>query len=103
MGSKLDAICPYCDFHYRDLRTGYTYQNIYEMFWVYDDDPSTWRYKRRHTILGKWHQLKMEMWQEHVDACSGEAKIKREYVEPTMDEVLLALKGERGKDQTVPF
>ena len=28
------------------------------MFWTDSEDSNQWRYKRRHTILGKWHQIK---------------------------------------------
>lgn len=71
MGSKLNMECSYCGFQYRNLRTGLTYQQVYEMLWSYNDDPSTWRYKRRHTVLGKWHQLKLELWAEHVEGCAA--------------------------------
>ena len=39
------------------------------MFWTDSEDSNQWRYKRRHTILGKWHQIKKEMWQEHLYMC----------------------------------
>lgn len=62
-------VCPVCELVYDDFRTGFTYQDIYGMLWSASDDPSTWRYKRRHTILGLWHQIKKEMWRDHVADC----------------------------------
>jgi len=59
---------------YQDFRTGFTYADVYSLLWVGDDDPAAWRYKRRHTILGKWHQMKLEMWSEHIEACDGETE-----------------------------
>lgn len=31
------------------------------------DDTSKWKYKRRRTILGKWHQIKRELWRYHTE------------------------------------
>lgn len=74
MASQFDAICPVCGFSYRrDLRTGLTYAEVFELLWSYHEDPDTWRYKRRHTVLGKWHQIKMELWEQHVAACNAQA------------------------------
>lgn len=41
------------------------------MFWTDSDDPADWVYKRRRTVLGKWHQIKRELWDEHLDMCEG--------------------------------
>ena len=62
-----DEKCPHCGIKYRDFHTGLRYVDVY--CWMMDNetDPSKWRYKRRHTILGKWHQHKMEMWKFHTE------------------------------------
>jgi hypothetical protein len=39
------------------------------MLWVGNPDYSKWRYKRRRTVLGLWHQIKKSMWDEHVLIC----------------------------------
>jgi hypothetical protein len=44
--------------NYDDFRTGLTYHDVYMMLWDR-------KYKRRHTVLGKWHQIKLEMWDEY--------------------------------------
>ena len=66
-----DDECPECGLRYRDLRTGLTYEDVFLMFWRGPDDPSQWRYKKRHTVLGKWHQIKREMWAQHLSECEG--------------------------------
>lgn len=63
--------CPHCGLQYADFRTGLTYQDVYDMYWSGSDDPSDWKYKRRGTILGKWHQLKLEMWKRHLEGCEA--------------------------------
>jgi len=42
------------------------------------DDPKDWRYKRRRTVLGFWHQLKRDMYEEacnrgYLDTLKGKA------------------------------
>lgn len=55
---------------YHKFRTGLTYQDVSDMVWSYQDDPATWpkakATKRRPTVLGKWHQIKLEMYQEYL-------------------------------------
>lgn len=69
MGSKWEDICPYCGARYSKFRTGLTFAQVREMLFVYSDDPVDWGYKRRHIVLGKWCQIKQEMWQEHLECC----------------------------------
>ena len=66
--------CPYCELEYGDFRTGLTYRDVYEMLWSGSEDPEDWTYKRRHTILGKWHQLKQELWELHLEMCRRQAE-----------------------------
>lgn len=51
---------------YDDFRTGLTFADVRQMLWSYDPDPSTWRHKRRHTVLGLWRQIKREMYDEFL-------------------------------------
>lgn len=62
-----DAKCPYCGLRYRELRTGLTYSEVYLWYLSGSDDSREWKYKRRRTILGKWHQHKLELWAHHKD------------------------------------
>ena len=71
-----DEMCPACGLKYRELHTGLTYQDVFLMLWVPDTpekptDASGWRYKKRNTVLGKWHQIKQEMWCHHLTECQG--------------------------------
>lgn len=58
---------------YDEFRTGLSFREVRQMLWVNNDDPKTWRYKRRHTVLGFWHQLKQQLWSQYLDAIDGEA------------------------------
>lgn len=65
-----DEQCPHCGTSYAEFRTGLTYADVFVMLWSPEDDPSTWQYKRRRTVLGKWHQIKREWWKYHLsDGC----------------------------------
>lgn len=62
--------CPHCGLTYKNLRTGYCYTDIYEMLWSSNPDPATWRYKGRHSVLGFWHEIKLTMWEYHLEECA---------------------------------
>ena len=66
--------CPYCGLDYDEMRTGLTYSDVYLLFWKGTEDSTQWVNKRRHTILGRWHQIKMEMWEEHLYFCEQQAE-----------------------------
>jgi len=52
---------------YDDFRTGLDFRTVRQMLRVGSDDPRDWRYKRRHTVLGLWHQLKQQLYAEYLD------------------------------------
>lgn len=52
---------------YEDFRTGLTFGTVRQMLWVGSDDPKDWRYKRRGTVLGFWHQIKLQLYAEYED------------------------------------
>lgn len=52
---------------YDQFRTGLTFREVRNMLWVHSDDPSDWKYKRRRTVLGFWHQLKQQLWARYLD------------------------------------
>jgi hypothetical protein len=64
-----DQRCPVCGVTYGNFRTGLSYQDVFERLKDYSEDPSDWTYKRRGTVLGKWHQYKQELWKHHLDEC----------------------------------
>lgn len=59
--------CPSCGGTYGRFRTGMRYCEVYAMLIDNHEDTRLWKYKRRRTILGKWHQIKRELWRYHVD------------------------------------
>ena len=61
-----DEKCPHCGIKYRLFRTGFTYREVKLMAWDNSDDPKQWTYKRRGTVLGRWHAIKQELWAKHI-------------------------------------
>jgi len=55
--------------HYDAFRTGFTFGCVRSLMWSWSDDPAQWRYKTRRLVLGFWHQLKQDMWKQHVNEC----------------------------------
>ena len=52
---------------YDDFRTGLTFRIVKRLMFDNHDDRSRWKYKRRHTVLGAWHELKLQMWHQMWD------------------------------------
>jgi len=50
---------PYCDF-----RTGLTFRDVYWMV-------AARRWKSRHTVLGKWHEVKLAMYHEYLETAAA--------------------------------
>lgn len=60
--------CPHgCGLTYKKLRTGLQYDDVYELLKDHSEDKNDWTYKRRHTVLGKWFEIKQSMWDEHCN------------------------------------
>lgn len=66
--------CPVCGIKYLNFRTGLDYRTIFDWLRVESLDPADWTYKRRGTILGRWHQEKQTMWKTHLESCEYEAR-----------------------------
>ncbi len=64
-----DEPCAFCGVKYREFRTGLTYRDVFMMHWSYDEDTSTWQYKTRRKVLGRWFAYKQEMWKMHKYEC----------------------------------
>jgi hypothetical protein len=62
---------------YDSFRTGLRYRDVYAMLWSGDPDPSTWRYKRRRTVLGHWRQIKQQLYAEYLDRFESEQERRR--------------------------
>jgi hypothetical protein len=66
--------CPICGQVYERLRTGLTYRKVRALLWTGDPDSSKWKYKRRATVLGLWHSIKLDLWAEHLAMCEANAE-----------------------------
>jgi len=62
--------CPVCGLKYKNLQTGLCYDEVFQMLWRTSEDSKEWRYKRRRTVLGLWHQIKQEYWKQHKEMCN---------------------------------
>ena len=47
---------------YQEFRTGYSYADIYQML-RYECEQGKRRHVTRHTVLGKWHEIKLSMFE----------------------------------------
>jgi len=65
---------------YEQFRCAYlkTYQDVYRSLMDCSDNPEDWKYKRRHTILGYWHMIKLEEWAHHKVDCAEAARYDQE-------------------------
>jgi len=50
---------------YQKFRTGLTFKDVRQMLWSYSDDSKDWPQVTRHTVLGKWRELKLAMWEDY--------------------------------------
>ncbi len=64
-------MCDKCGLTYDRFRTGLTYADIQDQFWRPEEEPSKWVNKSRHTYLGRWHEIKLKMWEQHIAECRG--------------------------------
>lgn len=49
---------------YAQFRTGVTFTEARRMLWSSNDDSTTWKYKRRGSVLGFMRAIKLAMWDE---------------------------------------
>lgn len=62
-----------CGCLYEEHRTGLTFPEVRKMMWRASDDSKDWRQKRRHSVLGFWRELKLQLWDMlhgHCEAAS---------------------------------
>lgn len=53
---------------YDKFTTGYTYREISDMIWYQSDWHAAHHTRRRHTVLGKWREIKLEMYERYLAA-----------------------------------
>lgn len=64
-----DESCPVCGLRYERFRTGLDYAGVFQMLWSASPDPEHWQHKSRRTVLGRWREIKRNMWGQHVAEC----------------------------------
>lgn len=64
--------CPTCSTRYGDFRTGFTWRDVWLFFWDDDAPRDEWKRKTRGVILGKWFEIKQDMWRQHLGECAAQ-------------------------------
>lgn len=59
--------CPYCKLKYKDFRSGYDFKSIVEFLW---SEKKPWPQKDRKRRLGKLREVKLLLWDQHIDWCA---------------------------------
>lgn len=66
--SRIPVTCS-CGTTYASCRTGLTFAEVRRMMRVSSDDPKDWRSKSRRAVLGFWHELKLQLWEQIHGGC----------------------------------
>jgi len=72
---------------YKDFRTGTTYDEVWLSMSDNSPDPRDWKYKKRNTVMGKWFQIKQEMWKKHIKECGIQKQWDEKGYPPEWDDV----------------
>lgn len=60
-----------CQIEYKDFKTGFTFNDVRQLLWKESqqkrEKENHYMFITRHTILGRWHEIKKRMWKEHSD------------------------------------
>lgn len=51
---------------YEEFRSGLTYQDVWRMMFVANDDPTTWARKSKGSVLTLWGKLKRDLYEEYL-------------------------------------
>lgn len=68
--AQLDAEAGPAPVTYEAFRTGLTFGDVYRMLWGR-------RWKRRRTVLGKWREIKVQMYAEYLRRWDEERRPRR--------------------------
>lgn len=68
--TSLPSTCPKCGLHYRQFRSGYTWQDAFESLWMPDRPPEEWISITEKTVRGRLWEFKQQMWEQHLENCS---------------------------------
>jgi hypothetical protein len=53
---------------YDKFRSGLTYQDVFNLLRDESEDPKDWRRKSRGVVLWHWHELKMQLYEQTMEA-----------------------------------
>lgn len=58
---------------YDKFRTGLSFSTVRQMLNTYDQDHSKWKRISRGTVLGFWHEMKLQLYAQATDDASRSA------------------------------
>lgn len=76
VGARNGDVCP-CGASYDAHRTGLTFAVVRSMMRVGDEDPRSWRSKRRPAVLGFWRELKLMDWESLHGHCEEAREVQK--------------------------
>jgi len=79
--------CPHCGLLYKDFKTGTSYAEIWLSMSDNSKDSADWKYKKRNTVMGKWFQIKQELWKKHIEECGTQKEWDEKGYPPDWDDV----------------
>lgn len=58
-----------CGARFDAFRTGLTFADVKQLMYVGEADPTLWRNKSRRAVLGHWHEIKRDLWDQAHGHC----------------------------------
>jgi hypothetical protein len=76
-GAKRRLVCRICGERYDDMRTGLTFKEVRNLIISIGFCTKMGHVKngRRAGVLGYWHELKLQFWDQHVGLCESSNRI----------------------------
>lgn len=71
MASETEGSCA-CGLTYDSFRTGLNFSTVQDMMYTGSEDPTDWRCRSRHAVLGYWRELKLQLWAHHQGYCTND-------------------------------
>ncbi len=72
-GANHGKVCRACGEKYDRMTTGMTFTEVRNLIITIGTDRKTGKtkYGRRSGVLGFWHELKVQQWEQHLGLCEG--------------------------------
>lgn len=90
-GATRKLVCPVCGLRYDDMHTGLTFKEVRNLIISIGWCSKMGHVKngRRRGVLGYWHELKLNFWDQHVGLCESTNRIPEAQRTPALSELSL--------------